>query len=825
MRPLIFIIIIQVFFSIAVSAQSKPNTIISGKVFDKSTREPLEYATISIVNKQSGKTITGTVADVKGVFSISNIPFDTYQVNIEFIGYEKTTLDNIVLSVEKRSVSIGTIFLSSSTHNLESVTVVGDKPVVENKIDKIVYNVSNDITSQGGAAIDVLKKVPQVTVDIDGNVELQGNSNIRFLINGKPSSVFGNSLSDALASIPASQIKSVEAITNPGAKYDSQGTGGIINIILYDNKMQGVNGNINLSAGSRLENGSLNLNIRHNNFGINAFFSGNAALKSELPYSQNRFAQDTAAKTITNLVQTSRTDFVRNGFRSGIGFDWNITKNDIITGSLGYNHFGNSNQGLTNQEQLTTDYSSDPLSDIFTLRNSDSRSRIGSMDYSLDYKKKFKNEGQELDIVYDQSNGNPYSNYIQSQSYEGQTVPFSGSLSTNPGTDKEINLSIDYTHPVNKNILIETGAKMVDEDISSVASVSTFDPSLNQYVSDALQSYHLNYKMRVYAGYLSTSFKLSDWLNVKAGARYEYTDVNIDFPNTSVPAYGTFVPSVVLSHDFSKTQSLKLAYSKRIERPEYRELNPFINLSDPYNLSTGNPLLKPEIGNNFELGYSSTFKKGGNIYISLIERINTQDVKQVTTFYPTYLIGDSTYTNVSVSNNQNIGKEYNTGISVSGSYPITTKLNMRGNLMVSQRYTVSNVGIGNQSTGFRARLNLNATYQLNKDLVFELFGFYSSPVQNIQGRNPQFFMYTFALRKLFWDKKASFGFTATNPFSKYVRQLSTVSTESYSSTSIRMMPLRSFGISFMYKFGKLEFSKSKEEENNNFMNDTASRSN
>ena len=825
MRPLIFIVIIQVFFSIVVIAQSKPNTIISGKVFDKSTREPLEYATISIINKQSGKTITGTVADVKGVFSISNIPFDTYQVNIEFIGYEKTTLDNIVLSVEKRSVSIGTIFLSSSTHNLESVTVVGDKPVVENKIDKIVYNVSNDITSQGGAAIDVLKKVPQVTVDIDGNVELQGNSNIRFLINGKPSSVFGNSLSDALASIPASQIKSVEAITNPGAKYDSQGTGGIINIILYDNKMQGVNGNINLSAGSRLENGSLNLNIRHNNFGVNAFFSGNAALKSELPYSQNRFAQDTAAKTITNMVQTSRTDFVRNGFRSGIGFDWNITKNDIITGSLGYNHFGNSNQGLTYQEQLTTDYSSDLLSDIFTLRNSNSRSSIGSIDYSLNYKKKFKNEGQELDIVYDQSNGKPYSNYIQSQSYEGQTVPFSGSLSTNPGTDKEINLSIDYTHPVNKNILIETGAKMVDEDISSIANVSDFDPSLNQYVSDAFQSYHLNYKMKVYAGYLSTNFKLFNWLNVKAGARYEHTDVNIDFPNTTVPAYGTFVPSVVLSHDFNKTQSLKLAYSKRIERPEYRELNPFINLSDPYNLSTGNPLLKPEIGNNLELGYSSTFKKGGNIYISLIERINTQDVIQVTTFYPAFLIGDSTYTNVSVTNSQNIGEEYNTGISVSGSYPITTKLNMRGNLMVSQRYIVSNVGIGNQSTGFRARLNLNATYQLNKDLVFELFGFYSSPVQNIQGKNPQYFMYTFALRKLFWDKKASFGFTATNPFNKYVRQLSTISTESYTSTNIRMMPLRSFGISFMYKFGKLEFSKSKEEDNNNFMNETASRNN
>lgn len=826
-RSFIFIVIIQLIFLVTVSAQSKPQsktaTTISGKVFDKSTNGPLEYATITLISKATGKVITGTIADVKGAFGISNIPFDTYQVNIEFIGYEKTTLDNIILSNDKHSVILETVFLSSSMHNLQSVTIVGDKPVIENKIDKIVYNVANDITSQGGAAIDVLKKVPQVTVDVDGNVELQGNSNIRFLINGKPSSVFGNSLADALASIPASQIKSVEAITNPGAKYDSQGTGGIINIILFDNKMQGVNGNINLSAGSRLENGSMNLNIRHNNFGVNAFFSGNAALKSQLPYSQNRFATDTTAKTITNLLQTSRTDFIRNGFRSGAGFDWNITKNDIITGSLGYNQFTNRNQGLTNQEELITDFSSNPQSDIFSIRNSDSRFKISSIDYSLDYKKKFKKEGQELDIAYNASNGKPYSRYIQSQSYAGQEIPFSGSSSINPGTDNEINISIDYAHPVTKNLIIETGVKMVDQNFKSIADVSTFNPSADQFESDALQSYRLNYKMKVYAGYLSTSFKLFNWLNVKSGARYEYTEVSIDSPNTTIPAYGTFVPSVVLSHDFSKNQSLKLAYGKRIERPEYRELNPFIDLSDPYNISTGNTLLKPEIGNNFELGYSYTFKKGGNLYVSLIERINTQDIKQVTTFYPAFLIGDSTYTNVSVTNRQNIGEEYNTGISASGSYPVTTKLNLRGNLMVTHRYTVSSIGIGDQSAGVRVRFNMNATYQLNKNLVFELFGFYSSPVQNIQGKTPQFFMYNFALRKLFWDKKASIGFTATNPFNKYVRQLSTISTDSYISTSIRQVPLRSFGISFMYKFGKLEFSKNKEEDNNNFMNEGSSK--
>jgi ferric enterobactin receptor len=815
------VLIIQLFFCLAIHAQTKPNTRISGKVYDKSTSEALEYATISIISKLSGKTITGTVTDVYGVFEISQLPFDIYQIRIEFLGYEKTTMDNITLSTDKRSVKLGTVFLSPKAHSMQDVVVIGDKPVVENKIDKIVYNVSNDITSQGGAAIDVLKKVPQVTVDIDGNVELQGNSNIRFLINGKPSSIFGNSLADALASIPASQIKSIEAITSPGAKYDSQGTGGIINIILVDNKMQGVNGNINLSAGSRLENGSFNINLRHNNFGVNVFFSGNAALNSELPYSQNRLSTDSTARTNTNMIQTSRTNFLRNGFRSGVGLDWNISKNDIVTGSLGYNQFGNRNQGLTNLEEKVNDFSSNLLSDVYTLRNSESRGSVNSFDYSLDYKKKFKKEGQELDLLYNASQGNPYNNYTQSQSYPGQSIPFAGSASANPGTDNETNISIDYAHPIDSNFLFETGVKTTIQNITSIADVSVLNPSMDQYLHDAVQSYLFNYGLKVYAGYISGTFKLFKYLDVKAGARYEYTDVNIGSPNPAVPSYGTFVPTVVLSHNIDESQSLKLAYVKRIERPEYRELNPFINLSDPYNITTGNPLLKPEIGNNFEFGYSRTFKKGGNVYIALVERYNTSDLKSVTTFYPTYLIGDSSYTNVSVTNRQNIGEEYNTGISVSGSYPITSKFNLRGNLMVSHRLTINKTGIGDQSAGLRGRFNLNATYQMNKELVFELFGFYSSPVQNIQGKSPQFFTYTFAFRKLFWDNKASFGFTMTNPINKYVRQYSTISAENYTSTLIRQVPLRSFGISFTYKFGKMEFGKKKEEDNNNFLNDTS----
>jgi outer membrane receptor protein involved in Fe transport len=326
--------------------------------------------------------------------------------------------------------------------------------------------------------------------------------------------------------------------------------------------------------------------------------------------------------------------------------------------------------------------------------------------------------------------------------------------------------------------------------------------------------------MKVYAGYLSANFKLFNFLDIKSGARYEATDVKIDYPNTSIPSYGILVPTIVFSHNFDKSKTLKLAFSRRIERPEYRELNPFINLSDPYNISTGNLYLKPKIGNNFELGYNTSFKKGGNLYVSLIERINTQDKKQLTTFYPSYLIGDSTYSNVSVTTNENIGEEYNSGISVSGSYPVTSKLNLRGNLMITHRYQVTHLRMGNLSTGIRTRLNLNATYQLPKDLVLELFGFYSSAAKSLQGKTPQFFMYTFAFRKLFWNKNASIGFTATNPLSKYVRQVSKTTTSNSISEYVRNVPLRSFGVSFTYKFGKLEFNKKKEGNENNVMEDS-----
>ena len=698
---------------------------------------------------------------------------------------------------------------NNQVKNIQEVIISGKKAIVENKVDKIVYNVANDVTSQSGAAIDILRKVPQVTVDADGNVELQGNPNVRFLINGKPSSIFGNSLADALASIPASQIKSIEAVTSPGAKYDAQGTGGIINIVLNESKVKGINGLINASAGTRFETGSLNLNFRNNNFSLNAFFSGNAQLKSRTPFSQDRISHNSTNQT--RLLQDGYTDFQRHIYRTGLGFDWSINKTNTLSGSVSYNDFANKSIGFINQEQYINDFSNSSEQSIIGYRNSENRSSVNSIDGNLSYRKTFQKEGQELTADYVVSYGSPKSNYLQTQSLAGAFSPYDGISGSNPGTDISHNLSIDYVQPINDNVTLEMGTKAIFQHITNTTDVNVLDAFSGQYQSDPFQSYHLKYDMGVYAAYLSSSLKLfNDWLDVRAGARYEYTTVKIDYQNTNIPSYSLLVPSFILSHKFESGETIKLAYTRRVERPEYAELNPFLNFSDPHNITTGNPSLKPEIGDNMELGYNKNFESGANLSFTLTERINSQDLKQITTFYPTYTVNGTDYTNVSVTSRDNIGKEYNSGGILSGSVPFfNNKLNLRGNMMLFHRYIVSDY-FGNVDMGFRYRLNLNMNYQFPKYFIVEIFGNYNSAAKNIQGKNPQSITYSIAARKQFWNKKASIGITTTNPFNRYIKQATTVETGDYSSYSVRYLPLRSFGISFSYKFGKMDLKKDKD---------------
>ena len=282
-----------------------------------------------------------------------------------------------------------------------------------------------------------------------------------------------------------------------------------------------------------------------------------------------------------------------------------------------------------------------------------------------------------------------------------------------------------------------------------------------------------------------------------------------------LPGYNTFVPSIFFSKKLTDDQTLKLSFSKRIERPDYMDLNPFINTSDPKNITTGNPYLKPEIGYRFEFSYNHNFEKIGSVMATAFYRINDNDIQPYIVFYPEYTVGDTTYTNVSVSTRQNIGTEKNMGLNLFADVHITPKLTLRSNLIFFYRHTINTIDPGYNSNSFNYRLNMNAAYQFSPTLAAEFFGNFNSPRHEAQGTYPSFITYSFAMRKQLWNKKGSIALTAINPFNQYVNQRTTIYGSNFTTNSLRQIPFRSIGINFTWKFGKLEFKKEKEEPNGN----------
>ncbi|WP_461451098.1 TonB-dependent receptor [Mucilaginibacter sp.] len=799
-------------FAFSVNAQNKGK--ISGKVTDAATKQIINYATVSLFKQGATAPFNGVVTDDKGNFVLAGLAAGGYTVKVEFIGYQAKTL-NVSITDAAPSVSLGNVALAPSQNQLQDVVVTAKRPTVENKIDRMVYNPQNDLTAQGGMAIDVLQKVPQISVDIDGNVELLGNTNIRFLINGKPSSIFGSSLTEALQSIPASQIQSIEVITNPGAQYDATGTGGIINIILKQSNVQGVNGSVNLSAGTRLENGSFNLNAKKGNFGVGAFFNGNERINTTtLNHSETRSTDSLGNKT--DQLQNGSSAFKRSGYQSGINFQWDVTKKDQLTASFSYNHFGNTSVGTTNQELIKTGISNDILQDQLSTLSSSSNFHANSSDFSLGYKKSFDKKDEELDFLVNTSLGSNYNYASQQTVYLDGNTPTSGSMSTNPGTDRETDISLDYKYPFSKNFLFQTGAKATIEDISNSVITDTLLNNGN-ITSDPAQTYNFGYNRQIYAYYASTTFSLfHDFINGMAGLRYEYTTTSSSFPGTNVPGYGILAPSFVLQHKLSDDESVKFSYSYRLQRPEYSDVDPFYNVSDPHNISTGDPNLKPEYGHNYELGYNKSFNNGPSLYVSAFYRYNTNDIQSLTTFYSILPVNGTDYTDVELTTRANIGSETNEGVNLYFSIP-AGKLTLRSNNYFADRISKNpfdplNPGDPTRVSGFAYRLNLNASYEFAPSFAAEVFGNYRSSQRTIQGESPAFSFYNFAVRKQFWKKTASIGITAANPFASYIAQTTTTNTGNSYQTSTREVPFRSFGISLNYKFGKLEFKKPAKED-------------
>jgi len=814
MKKKILLLVLSCFLYIV--GYSQVSGSVKGRLLEKNV--PVEFVDISLYAvKDTTKAVNYTSTNSTGMFYLDKIPFGEYKLTADLIGY-KPISKAVTLTKGNPSVDLGNMLMVTDAVMLGSVEVVATTRPVENKIDRLIYNPEKDIGSQTGMATDVLKKVPMVSVDVDGNVELAGGSGVRFLIDGKPSTIFGSSITDVLQSIPANQIKSIEVITNPGAKYDAQGTSGIINIILKHDTLEGINGNLSLTTGTIMQNGSFNFHARKEKFGVNAFVNSNVRLNTTTQTDLKRTSTDNVAQSNYLLQQTGNGNFTRHGFRAGGGFDWNPDSLNSITGALNYHRFGNNSTGHINQSEQGQDFEGNIFSDINSINNTTSVFSEYGFSPSLNYQHNFKNKDQQLEIGMNGSFAHNTRTANNNQYVQPQDSLIYGTRNVNPAKENEYEATVDYVQPLHKDVNLGIGGKFNGYDISSIADVLKWNPDANDYLYNSSLSNSFDYHQKVYAAYAELTFPIGKSFSARIGGRDELTQINAfyaDAQQTIHKSYNIFVPSIFLMKKIGETQTIKLSYTKRIGRPDYGDLDPFINTSDPTNISMGNSDLKPEIWDRYEASYNKDLGKIGSFMVTLFYRQSNGDIQSYSTYYPSIQIGDTTFTNVTVSVRKNIGVEKNAGSNLFFDFHVNEKLSLRSNFNFIYRHTINQVDAGYNSYGTIYRFNINASYQFPRNFAAESFGAFNSRHHEAQGNYPSFTFYSIAIRKLFWNKNGSIALTANNFLSKYVDQRVDMYGPGFVTSSLRQIPFRSVGINFTWKFGELEMKKETPEDNNN----------
>lgn len=765
---------------------------ISGVLLDSTTNSPLEFANISLKKAGVDKVINGTLTDASGKFKLSNIAAGAYDLQFSFIGFKPKTLKNIVLTPAKPDVDAGNLLLAPMSVQLGEVEVIGERSLIENRVDKIVYNAEKDVSVAGLTATEVLRKVPLLTVDINGNVSLRGSSNINILVNGKPSGMFANSVADALQMIPADQIKSVEVITSPGAKYDAEGSGGIINIITKKKNLEGINGSINGSLGNVLNNGSLNLSVAKGRLSLN----GSASLRHSWPRdSKNEFYREdvVANDQLRTLSQGGITESARNGFFGQFGLNYDINAFNSLSSSINFRGFGFTRDGTIDATYIDPSIS---LNQVYS-RFEDNDNLNTGYDWTNDYIKTFKQKGRELSLGF-QMNGNVGNQDILFNQTANVPELILRENQFNTSDNLELGFQADYTHPFGEKVKLEIGAKSILRDIDSDYDYEAYDEAINKYVLDPSRSNSFDYKQDVYAGYTSFTFEIGKKYSLISGLRYEHTSIGGSYAQGANPFsfdYDNLLPSATFSRKLKGFSSIKISYSQRIQRPSLFFINPFTNNSDRRNVSYGNPFLDPEKTHQTELTYTGSVK-GISINTSLFYR-RTEDIIES-------ILGINSE-GVSITTYQNVGTNNSIGTNIFASATIKKIWTLRGGINL---YTYNGSGVINgqdvSQTALLYNANLNSSVSLKKGIQIELFGFFNSPRQTLQGTNPSFWIYNMGIRKELWKKKGSLGLTFVEPFNKYKNFASELEGPTFYQSSDFRIPFRSIGMNFSYRFGKID---------------------
>lgn len=808
-----------------------PSTVgkISGTLIDSVSKQPLGYASVALFRATGTSPINGVLTNEKGEFRIDGVHPGSYKIRIVYVGYPDKFVGGIVTTDSKPDKNVGQVLVAPSRKALKEVSVTAAAPLVENKIDKIVYNAEKDLTSAGGNATDVLQKVPLVSVDINGNVSLRGDQNVRVLINGKPSGATSASLSDVLKTIPADQIKSIEVITSPSAKYDAEGSAGIINIITKQKNMTGISGSISGGIGTRQNNGNINLNYAKNRFSLSLNAGGNLTWpQTSLTTFYNEVNRTHPDATVPGQIDTihfanqssGSTYLKRHGGIGNISANYDFNAYNSLHTNIRLNQ-GGFDPNTTTQNQYTNFVK--PDSNSVYKSNSMGHNSFGGFDWNLDYTHKFKKEGEELDLSGQWSHSKIVTDYTNLYSDAPDSVLEKQGLynlkNNINGLNNEYTLQADYTLPINKKFKLEAGGKEIIRKLSSSSDVYDDNPLYSQnFFFDAQNSSTYNYNQDVTAGYGVLTINLPKAYTILAGLRDEYTTINGSTESISqsnlAPVnqnYNTLIPSLTLQKQLTPTQTLKLAYSKRISRPSLQFLNPYVNETNPKAETEGNPQLAPEISQTIEFDYT-TFIKSSVVSASVYYRHTANVIENIV------LNGGNP--NGTLSSFENADMNNSFGGSIFGSVNPIKILTLRANFNVYtyhptaypdyQQY-FSQSGTYVQYNGFgMAELDL-------KSFIAQVFAVENSPRHTIQGTSPSFSLLGAGVRKQFLKKKASIGVNVLEPFNKYKYFNTKTTSPGLYQASTFAFPFRSVGLTFQYSFGKTTFTGEKNKINNDDM--------
>ena len=762
---------------------------ITGSVIDSTTQNAVDFATIALRHAGTSKDIDGVISNEKGAFKLPEVKLGSYDLAVSFIGYRTKLIQDIKLTPEQPDFDAGQVLLAPDAVMLEQVEVTAEAAIVENKIDRIVYNADKDASTVGGDAADVLRKVPMLSVDLEGNVSLRGSQQVRILLNGKPSGMFSNNVADALKMFPADQIKSVEVITTPGAKYDAEGTGGIINIITKKKSVQGYSATINTAVGTRQNRGSLSVNASKGRFGFNG--SGNMYYSWPQDARNSFYREDQVGSGQRILDQQGITNSSRIGFWGQAGAFYDFNAYHSINSSFSLRGHSFDQDGF--QDALFRDPSLG-LDQSYRRDNTVKNLRSG-YDWTTDYRKTYKQPDKEFSIAFQLSGTVSDDQSTLRQSGNMEELSVNENL-LNDGLNLEATLQVDYVHPFSKKIKWEVGAKSVLRDIDSEYEYDVFKDNLSEYVRDPLRSDLFGYRQNVYAGYSSFTLDLGKDFGLVAGGRYEHTDIEGNFTeneSTFRNSYDNFVPSIILSKKIG-FNTLKASYVKRIQRPSLFYINPFVNSIDQRNITFGNPYLAPEISDQYDLGYT-TFKRGTVVAMSVYYR-HTKDVIQTILKVSGVGVSETSFLNTGVSDAL--------GFNIFTSFSVKKFWTLRANVDLHSFVTESaQLQLKNRAAQYK--LFTSSSFDFGKGWKTDVFGFANSPRQTLQGRVPSFSMMSLGIKKEIFKKKGSIGITIVDPFNETKRFQSELEGPNFYQTTDFRLPFRSFGLNFSYTMGKLDF--------------------